>query len=558
MNELFELTLPSSPAPRPYQEASIESVFEKWKSLNHLIGVMATGGGKTFIFSSVIKRNQPCRTLILAHMGELVKQIQDSLLRFGIDTCIEKAEESALDSFGRKKNATVIATPQTLYSANDARLKQWKPTDFDLLIIDEMHHYVSPSYMRVVKYFQDGNPRLKTLGVTATPDRTDNITLKEIVQDVAFDVEILDLIKDGWLVKPIQGFKTLAEYDLSACRTVADDFNSKDLSEILERDKITLAMADEIIRECKDRRTLIFCQSIKQAERMATILNDYRPGIADGVFGCTPEDRRKEIFERFYSGDLQMLCNVAVATEAYDNPNIEDIVLCKPTKSRIRYCQMLGRGLRPLKGVVDGLQSPEERISAIAASKKPNVRVWDFAGVTGKHKLITTADILGGQFSDEVIERVKRKAKKEGSSDIFDDLLLTEIEIKKEREAQRLRGIRIKSTYNTEFIDPFAVFQQNAQKFKNHVQKFLSEKQRDRLVKSGWNPSEHSLQENLSEHRRLISATEPQMKLLKSKGYSSEELNGLTKWDAKKMIDAVKNNGWKRPPDKIQPNDNPF
>ncbi len=549
MTDLFQTPseFAPEPIPRPYQAVSIDNVFEKWKTVNHLIGVMATGGGKTFIFSSVIKRNQPCRTLILAHMGELVKQIQDSLARFGISSCIEKAESSALDSFGRKRESTVIATPQTLYSANDARLNKWKPTDFDLLIIDEMHHYVSPSYMRVVKYFQEGNPKLKTLGVTATPDRTDNITLKEIVQDVAFDVEILDLIKDGWLVKPIQGFKVLADYDISGCRTVGDDFNAKDLSEILERDKVTLSMADEIIRECKDRRTLIFCQSIAQAERMSQILNDYRKGIADCVFGCTHEDRRKEIFEKFYKGDLQMMCNVAVATEAYDNPNIEDIVMCKPTKSRIRYCQMLGRGLRPLKGTVDGLNTSLERIIAIETSKKPNVRVWDFAGITGKHKLITTADILGGKYSDEVIARVTRKAKLEGSSDIFDDLAFAQMEIRRELEAQRLRGIKITSSYNTQFIDPFSAFQQNAQKWKNHTQKYLSEKQRAQLIKSGWNPSEHSTGENISEHKRLISATEPQLRILLKAGYQKQELQGLVKWDASKMIEAVKNNGWRRP-----------
>lgn len=549
MTELFEIKKPApiQLAPRDYQSGCIEGVFEKWKTHNHLIGVMATGGGKTFVFSSIIKRMQPCRTLILAHMGELVVQIVGSLERFGIECSVEKADQTAQDSFGRKKTATVIATPQTLYSANDARLNKWKPTDFDLLIIDEMHHYVSEAYMRVVKYFQDGNPNLKTLGVTATPDRTDNITLKEIVQDVAFDVEILDLIKGGWLVKPIQGFKTLAEYDLSECRTVADDFNSKDLSEILERDKITLAMADEIIRECKDRRTLVFCQSIAQAERMTDILNDYRKGIAGCVFGSTAPDLRKEIFDKFYNGDLQILCNVAVATEAYDNPNIQDIVMCKPTKSRIRYCQMLGRGLRALKGVVDGLDTAEERILSISNSKKPNVRVWDFAGVTGKHKLITTADILGGKFSEEAIERVKRKAKEEGTSDVFSDLELAQIDIAKELAAQRLRGIRIKSTYETTFIDPFAVFQQNAQKWKNHTQRKLGEKQRARLLKSGWNPSAHSLEQNLAEFKRLISPSDKQMKVLLKAGYSRDELKDLVSWDASKMIDVVAKNGWKRP-----------
>lgn len=551
MNDLFELPKPAlvEYPPRDYQAASIEAVFEKWKTKRHLIGVMATGGGKTFIFSSIIKRMQPCRTLILAHMGELFDQIEKHLKRLHLDVAKEKADETAMDSFGRKKAATVIATPQTLYASNGSRLNKWKPTDFDLLIIDELHHYVSPAYMKVVKYFQEGNPLLKTLGVTATPDRTDNITLQEIVEDVAFDVEILDLINNGWLVKPIQGFKTLEDYDLSGCSSsnTEDGFISTEINEILERDKITLSMADEIIRECKDRRTLIFCQSVKQAERMSDILNDYRKGISDCVFGKTPDDRRAEIFEDFKTGKLQMLCNVAVTTEGYDNPNIQDVVMCKPTKSRIRYCQMIGRGLRALTGVLDGLDSKADRLNAIAQSSKPDVRIWDFAGVTGKHKLITTADILGGKYSEEAIERVKRKAKAKGTSDILTALEIEEIELSKEREAARLKGIKINSTYGTTFIDPFAVFQQNAKKWESHRQKFLGEKQRARLLKSGWNPAQHSLAENLAEHSRLIAAYPWQVSKLIQYGYTKKELDRMPYWEAFKMIDACKANGGKRP-----------
>src|SRR4029079_14035202 len=116
------------------------------------------------------------------------------------------------------------------------------------------------------------------------------------------------------------------------------------------------------------KRTLVFTVTVKQAEMLSEIFNRHRPGMSDWVCGKTPKDQRHKIFQDFSNGRTQVLVNVGVATEGYDNPAVEVIVQARPTKSRCLYAQIIGRSLRPLAGVVDGPENAEQRKLAIAAS----------------------------------------------------------------------------------------------------------------------------------------------------------------------------------------------
>ena len=225
---------------RDYQQAAIDSTFEKWNEHRHLIGVMGTGGGKTKIFSEIVSRVHPSRSLILANRDELVWQIVESLRRHGIEAEIEKAELRASGSLFNRA-PVVVATPQTLYGNKDARLKRMTATEFDYLIIDEAHFFVSEAYLRVVKHFQEGNPNLKTLAVTATPNRADNQSLKKIVEAVAFNVPVQELICNGWLV-PIQAAEVpIKNYQLTTT-TSGEDFREEDLQAAVSKDEVLPAI----------------------------------------------------------------------------------------------------------------------------------------------------------------------------------------------------------------------------------------------------------------------------------------------------------------------------
>jgi superfamily II DNA or RNA helicase len=189
--------------------------------------------------------------------------------------------------------------------------------------------------------------------------------------------------------------------DYSSVRTTAGDLNVTDVQAELKRNEILYGMADPIVQLTGERRTLVFCVSVEHARELCGIINSHKPDSAAHVSGKTPKDERRSIFRQFESGEIQYLLNCQIATEGYDNPGIEVIAMCRPTKSRLLYCQMLGRGFRPLGGILSGIDDPEDRRAAIAASDKKFITVLDFVGACGKHKLVSAVNFLAPDHTEE-------------------------------------------------------------------------------------------------------------------------------------------------------------
>jgi superfamily II DNA or RNA helicase len=246
-------------------------------------------------------------------------------------------------------------------------------------------------------------------------------------------------------------------------------------------------------------------------------------------------------------------------TEGFDDPGVEVVIMGRPTKSRSLYSQMVGRATRPLPGVVDGPETPEERRTAIATSAKPSCLVVDFVGNSGRHKLVTSADILGGKVSDEAIERAIAKAKKTGKPMRMTEALDEEEEkLRKEREQRRLAEearrarLTVKAKYSVQQVDPFDVLQLQPVKSRGwDAGKILSEKCRRILQeRMGIDPDSVSYAEGMQLVREQLRRWQDglcsfgQAKVLRKFGYDPSNI----KFDeAKSLIDAIKNNGWRRP-----------
>jgi superfamily II DNA or RNA helicase len=531
---------------REYQAQAIEQTFEAWQGHPSVLGVMPTGAGKTIVASEIIKRT-PGRTIVLCHTTELVSQFARALWRFGIDSEIEKADLWA-ETQNLNGVPVVIATPQTLFARGGARLRRWAPDDFSLLIVDEGHHYSgAPAFEGVVQHFKQ-NPELRCLVLTATPDRHDGIALARICEEVAFRLEITGLINEGYLVGVDQYLVKIESLDLSTCRVRAGDFHGGELAAILEREKLLLGMADATLKTIGEKKTLVFAHSVKQAERLAEIFNRHRPGIAGCVFGHTLATERAQIFQSFAGDDLQILVNVGVAGEGYDNPRIEAIVCARPTKSRARYAQQLGRGLRPLSGLIDGLETAAARREAIANSPKAQCLVLDFAGNSGRHALVNAGDILGQQVSEQARELAHRRILKQGRGAVLAELERAEKELREEQERQLRRGLVVHAQHRLTYVDPFDVFNKRASKWRGFKQfRALSRRQRKLLMSHGYNPDEYTPAEAQSIIGALFAMSEKQRVVLLRAGYSEAELKGIRKWEATEMIKFVAANGWQRP-----------
>jgi superfamily II DNA or RNA helicase len=296
--------------PRDYQVKAHTCIHHEWETAVATAAVMPTGTGKTVLFACVIKSRLPGRALVLAHREELIWQARDKIERFaGVDCGIEMAELYVNASlWGEQK--VVISTIQTMISkwGDRFRMGRFKPTDFDTLIIDECHHSTADSYRRVIDYYRQ-NPKLKVLGVTATPDRADEEALGQVFDTVAFNYEILDAIQDGWLVPIEQQFVSIGDLDFSDIRTTAGDLNGADLAKLMESEKNMQGVTGASLQIIGARRAILFTCSVKQAEQAAEIFNRHRPGMADWVCGATNKDDRRQKLEDFRSGKIQVMCN---------------------------------------------------------------------------------------------------------------------------------------------------------------------------------------------------------------------------------------------------------
>lgn len=567
---------------RDYQSAAREAVRKEWETVGSTLLVMATGTGKTRTAAAVVEMIQPLRTMFLVHRRELAWQAQKQLKQaIGIESEIEMGgQEANRDLF--HESPVVISSFQTQYSGKGdwTRMKRFDPNRFGLLIVDESHHGVSPSFKKVIDYYRT-NPNLRVLGLTATPDRADEQALGQLFETVAYEYEILDAIQDGWLVdvKPVE--VSVEGLDLSHIDTVAGDLNQGQLAAIMEAEGPVMGVVQPTLEAMYDlplktlaaikveawgdhlrslnrrpKQTLVFTVSVRQAELLAGIFNRVTPGLFDWVCDKTPEDKRAEMLARFHRSEIAGMVNVGILSEGYDSPSIEIIVQARPTKSRCLSAQQIGRGTRPLTGVTDGIESPEARRSAIADSAKPVLKVLDFVGNCGKHKLVTPADVLGGKEPDDVVDRAKKKiAEQNGDVRGLSEVIRKAAEeIEQERqdreraEAAKKARVVARVQFTSRAVNAFDVFGIMPQRERGwDTDKQLSSKQKAVLLKQGIDPSipYHQGRQLLNEIFRRWDHKQcsfRQAKILRARGYSTK----LSVTEANAIIDIIaQREGWK-------------
>jgi len=544
---------------RDYQQNALDAIAREFEDKSSTLAVLPTGTGKTVLFAHVAQSASSGRVMVLAHREELITQAADKIHRvMGQRPDIEMAGRWANDSmFGRSR--VVVSSIQTqIAGANGGRMRRFKPDDFGLVIIDEAHHAPARSYRKVIEHYRQ-NPACKVLGVTATPDRADEEALGQVFESVAFVYEVVDAIRDGYLVPISQRSVMVEGLDFSDIRTTAGDLNGADLEAVMTAEKMLHQIASPTIELSGDRKTLLFCTSVKHAEAMSEILNRHRAECARWVCGETPGDERRQTLADYAAGRFQYLCNVGVLTEGFDDPGIQVVAIARPTKSRALYAQMVGRGTRPLPGLIDGVEQAEDRRRAILLSGKTEVEVLDFVGNSGRHKLVCAADILGGKYSDEAVELATKMLHEDGQGNVIDALEKAQEELdRKAREAEEAKQREIanrakvvgKARFQTRNVNPFDIL--SIQPVREHLWdagKTLTEKQITMLQRAGI-PTENL---SVAEARRLCQeivsrwksgkCTFKQAAMLKRFGYSTD----CSMMEASRVIDAVKAAGWRVP-----------
>ena len=540
---------------RPYQQKAVDAVFSEWDEYRATLVVHPTGTGKTVLLGEIIRRCRPKRAMVVAHRDKLISQAVATIERMGVSVDVEMAEYWSRERSYNKADC-VVSTVQTQNAGGDGdgRMARFDPQQFGLLAIDEAHHATASTYRKVIEHYSQ-NPDLKIVGLTATPDRADETALGKVFGSVADVYEIIDAIEDGWLVPISQQSVSIEELDFSHIATLAGDFNEGQLSAALQYEKPLHGMADATLRLAGDRKTLVFAASVGHAQALCDIFNRHKPACARFIYAATPRDERDRLYKDYRSGKFQLLCNVGIATEGFDEPGIEVVSMCRPTKSRCLYAQMAGRGTRALPGLVDGQNSPADRKSAIAASAKPGLLILDFVGNAGRHRLVTAADILGGKYNDEVVELASANMRKSGvPADVASELRTAESQIKAAAEKAKVDQARKKlvgkARFRTAVIDPFGVLGMSPpHQYGWDTSIPATVKQLSYLNGRGVDTVELSKTQASQLIGTIIKrfdegkCTFKQAKLIKRFGYDTD----CNFKQASQIITALKENGWKKP-----------
>ncbi|MBO0961976.1 DEAD/DEAH box helicase [Neobacillus sp. MM2021_6] len=512
---------------RDYQQGAREAIQKEWEDgKKKTLLVLPTGCGKTIVFSKVIedrvKKGE--RVLVLAHRGELLEQAADKLEKStGLKCATEKAEQTSIGSWFR----VVVGSVQTLQ--REKRLNQFSKDFFDTIVIDEAHHCISDGYQRVLSHFDEAN----VLGVTATPDRGDMRNLGTYFESLAYEYTLPKAIKSGYL-SPIKALTIPLELDLTTVGQQAGDFKSSDLGTAL--DPYLHQIADEMVKNCMNRKTVVFLPLVKTSQKFMEILN--KKGFRAAEVNGESKDRA-EILEDFDKDKYNVLCNSMLLTEGWDCPSVDCVVVLRPTKVRSLYSQMVGRGTRLFEG-------------------KTELLLLDFLWHTERHELCHPAHLIAE--NDEVAKAMTKQIEEAG---IPLDLEMVEKQAVEDVVAQReealAKQLEEMKRRKRKLVDPLQ-FEMSiqAEDLSSYVPSFgwemgpPSEKQVNTLEKLGILPDEidnagkaTKLLERLDKRREEGLTTPKQIRFLEGRGF--EHVGTWSFEGAKKLIDRIAANGWKIP-----------
>ena len=344
---------------RCYQGTALESTAAvHGQGGSSALAVLPTGTGKTFFAAAVVEwmrtvDPRPC--LFLVHREDLVFQTDAEFRARGLSSAIEMAgfHARAVHGLFDSQSDAIVGSVQSLQRA---RLASWPRDAFSLIIVDECHHVLSPSYAAILDHF---NARRFLLGITATPDRGDKRSLGSVFARKAIDYPIVTAIRGdartgdpgGWLVPP-KVRKVMVPIDLADLKAKkGQDYNDDDLAERIGPHLESMCRA--LVRHVDRRSTVLFCPDVASAQAAADVLNalagrtvaEYVAG-AGGRYGM-PKAEKREKLKRFDGGEFQFLSTCELYFEGYNCTRIKAIAMMRPCRLRYRWGQSVGRGLRP-------------------------------------------------------------------------------------------------------------------------------------------------------------------------------------------------------------------
>lgn len=323
-----------------YQEDMKERIEGELRLHRSVMAQMPTGTGKTYLLTAVIDSfvsNNPMEKVwIVAHRRELVSQIDETV---------------------RKFHSYFASNTSSLLSSVKAMSIQWLMRHYDeieeepgMIVIDEAHHALAKTYKEMWERF----PKAKFLGLTATPCRLNGKGF----------TDLFDILVQSWSVPEFISKGRLATYDFVSIKSdgvtqqlidslqkrgADGDYQNKEMDMLLNKKPSIERLYQSLEEFGKDRKGIVYAINISHAQKITKLYQEH--GVkAIAIDSKTPAVERQQDIEAFKKGDIQVLVNVDIFSEGFACPDVEFVQLARPTLSLAKYLQMVGRGLRVVKG----------------------------------------------------------------------------------------------------------------------------------------------------------------------------------------------------------------
>jgi superfamily II DNA or RNA helicase len=448
---------------RLYQIEGIRNIFDAWNpeklNLKNILFQMPTGTGKTTVFSEIVRRAKlkNKKVLIVVHRLELVEQIADRLLEFKVDVGIISAKQKS-----NLEHDIQVATIQTLSR------RACPPAD--IVIIDECHHSKANTYKMLWEIY----PEARFLGVTATPARINGEGFSDLFEKLISVGKLSFFFEKGYLVR----IKHLVcgIPDLSKVKQRMKDYDVEMLRNVMLDNSLMANLIESYNKFAKGKKTIVFAVDILHSKE---IVERYlKAGIsAAHVDATTNKNERKDILNKFKSGEILVLSNVDIVSEGFDVPDCEAVQLARPTKSLVLYLQQVGRCMRPSKEKKYGLILDnaglwlEHGLSYID-------RDWSLDGINKKHNSELKDIILLDE--EGIIRKINRPNEAEG---------LELIELTNEVERLLTFESYLRTAISQEYKLPWAVIKYKEFLISRLIEMSDEEESycRKRLLKLGYN-----------------------------------------------------------------------
>lgn len=330
--------------PNLMQEAVIKCLNDSYeRGDNKGLLISATGTGKTYASAFAIKSLKPKRVLFLVHREQIAKQALKSYKRIFQD---EKSYGLLSGNSKEYDSEFLFSTMQMM--AKDESLSYFRKDEFDIIVIDEVHRAGAVSYQKIMNYFK---PKY-WFGMSASPERTDGFDIYSLFDhNILYEIRLQQALEDNLLCP----FHYFGIRDLEIDGEVFDDTTGyRQFSKLVSDLRVDYIIEKANFYGYSGNRPkgLIFCSNKEEAKELSRKFNE-RGIPSSSLTGEDSQEIREEYIERLVSGTrkdyLEYIFTVDIFNEGVDIPEINQVLMLRPTQSAIIFVQQLGRGLRKSK-----------------------------------------------------------------------------------------------------------------------------------------------------------------------------------------------------------------